>query len=151
MTDYIKEQVGNGCRSDILKLLKGGFGLAESPRLCYLEYKATLKKIKLNESKLIPGLFVAFHPDGRLRAIVTIHVDDARYAGDETAQEIWDALHERLKFGQHRLATEGWQKFCGRYEKQDPKTLEFLYHGELRAEDSGRRQGRVCHGAGSAE
>ena len=104
--------------------------MAESPRLWYLEYKATLKQIKLNELQLIPGMFVAFHPDGRLRAVVTIHVDDTRYAGDETAQEIWDALHERLKFGQHRLATDGWQKFCGRYEKQDPKTLEFLYSME---------------------
>ena len=72
-------------------------------------------------------MFVAFHPDGRLRAMVTIHVDDTRYAGDETAQKIWDALHERLKFGQHRKATDGWQKFCGRFEKQDPETFEFYY------------------------
>ena len=25
------------------------------------------------------------------------------------------------------MATEGWQKFYGRYEKQDPETYEFLY------------------------
>ena len=86
MTDYIKEQVESGCRHDLLRLLKVGFGLAESPRLWYLEYKATLKQIKLNELQLIPGMFVAFHPDGRLRAVVTIRVDDARYAGDETSQ-----------------------------------------------------------------
>ena len=79
--------------------------------------------INLNELKLIPGMFVAFHPDGRLRAVVTIHVDDIRYAGDDTAQEIWDALHEKLKFGQHRMATEDWQKLCDRYEKQDPRPL----------------------------
>ena len=108
VTDYIKEMVGGNCRHDILRLLKGGFGLAESPRLWYLEYKVTLKQINLNELKLIPGMFVAFHPDGRLRAVVTIHVDDIRYAGDDTAQEIWDALHEKLKFGQHRMATEDW-------------------------------------------
>ena len=127
VTDFIKEKVGAGCRSDLLRLRKGGFGLCESPRLWYLEYKATLKDINLNELQLIPGMFVAFHPDGRLRAAVTIHVDDTRYAGDETAQEIWDALHQKLKFGQHRKATDGWQKFCGRYERQDPETLEFYY------------------------
>ena len=127
VTDYLMEQLGSSCRADILRLMKGGFGLCESPRLWYLEYKATLKEINLNELKLIPGMFVAFHPDGRLRALVTIHVDDTRYAGDETSQEIWDALHQRLKFGQHRKATDGWQKFCGRYERQDPKTFEFYY------------------------
>ena len=99
----------------------------ESARLWYLKYKATLKDIHLHELKLIPGMFVAFHPDGRLRALVTIHVDDTRYAGDETAKEIWDKLHERLKFGQHRRARDGWQKFCGRYERQDPETFEFYY------------------------
>ena len=127
VTDYLLEQLGDSCRTDLLRLLKGGFGLCESPRLWYLEYKATLKEINLNELKLIPGMFVAFHPDGRLRALVTIHVDDTRYAGDESAQEIWDALHQRLKFGQHRKATDGWQKFCGRYERQDPQTFEFYY------------------------
>ena len=110
VTEYLMEQLGSSCRTDILRLMKGGFGLCESPRLWYLEYKATLKEINLNELKLIPGMFVAFHPDGRLRALVTIHVDDTRYAGDETSQEIWDALHQRLKFGQRRKATDG----CGR-------------------------------------
>ena len=44
-----------------------------------------------------------------LRALVTIHVDDTRYAGDESAQEIWDALHQRLKFGTNiDKASGGW-------------------------------------------
>ena len=127
VSKHIIEQVGEGHRGDLLRLLKGGFGLCESPRWWYLEYKATLKDIDLHELKLVPGMFVAFHPDGRLRALVTIHVDDARYAGDGTSNEIWDELHKRLKFGQHRRAVDGWQKFCGRYERQDPDTLEFYY------------------------
>ena len=127
VTEHIIGKVGTQCRGDLLRLLKGGFGLCESPRLWYLEYKATLKSIDLHELKLIPGMFVAHHPDGRLRAVVTIHVDDTRYAGDESAEEIWDKLHERLKFVQHRRARDGWQKFCGRYERQDPETLEFYY------------------------
>ena len=125
--NFIREKLGAGFRTDILKLLKGGFGLAESPRLWYLEYKSTLKEIGLEELKLMPGMFRCFHPDGRLRALVCIHVDDTRYAGDETSQQLWDDLHRRLKFGSLRSATEGWQKFCGRWEMQDPETKEFYY------------------------
>ena len=44
-----------------------------------------------------------------------------------TAQELWDELHKRLKFGALRKATDGWQKFCGRWERQDPQTFEFYY------------------------
>ena len=42
---FIKETVGEDCRDDLLKLEKGGFGLSESPRLWYMEYKGTLKDI----------------------------------------------------------------------------------------------------------
>jgi hypothetical protein len=129
--EYVKEEIrkllGAGFRVDLLRLLKGGFGLAESPRLWYLEYKATLKELGLWELKLVPGMFRAFHPNGELRAVVCIHVDDTRYAGDSTAQELWDELHKRLKFGALRKATDGWQKFCGRWERQDPRTFEFYY------------------------
>ena len=127
VNEFIREMVGEGYRLDILKLLKGGFGLAESPRLWYLECKNTLEEIGLHELKLVPGMFRAFHEDGRLRAVVCIHVDDTRYAGDDSAQQLWDQLHDRLKFGSLRAATEGWQKFCGRWEKQDPETKEFTY------------------------
>ena len=115
VNDFIVEQVGQKCRG------------AESPRLWYMEYKATLKQIDLHELKLVPGIFAAWHPDGRLRAMVCIHVDDTRYAGDGTSQEIWDKLHQKLKFGKFRKATEGWTKFCGRWERQDPTTLEMYY------------------------
>jgi len=125
--DEIRKLLGAGFRVDLLRLLKGGFGLAESPRLWYLEYKATLKELGLWELKLVPGMFRAFHPNGELRAVVCIHVDDTRYAGDSTAQELWDELHKRLKFGALRKATDGWQKFCGRWERQDPQTFEFYY------------------------
>ena len=92
-----------------------------------MEYKATLKEIDLHELKLIPGMFAAWHPNGKLRAMVCIHVDDTRYAGDETSTMIWDELHKRLKFGKLRKATDGWTKFCGRWEKQDAETMEMTY------------------------
>ena len=127
VNEFILEKVGRGCRGDLLRLLKGGFGLAESPRLWYMEYKSTLKEIGLYELKLIPGMFASWHPNGKLRAMVCIHVDDTRYAGDETAEALWSELHKRLKFGKLRKATDGWTKFCGRWEKQDPETKEMTY------------------------
>ena len=75
----------------------------------------------------MPGLFRAFDEKGQLKAMASIHVDDTRYAGDETSGGIWEKLHEVLKFGKLRKATDGWQKFCGRWERQSPETLEMEY------------------------
>ena len=86
----------------------GGFGLPESPRLWYMCYKETLEKTSMKELKLLPGVFVAHHPDGRLRAVACIHVDDTRYCGDETSQVIWDQVHAALNFGDYRKATDDW-------------------------------------------
>ena len=116
--DYLVEELGGGVRGDVVELTKAGFGLPESPRLWYLEYKDTIEEIGLKELTLVPGMFRAFHPNGKLRALASIHVDDTRYAGDETSGELWDLLHQRLKFGKMRKATDGWQKFCGRWELQ---------------------------------
>ena len=130
--DYLVAELGDDVRDDLVELTKGGFGLPESPRLWYLEYKDTIQDLGLMEMSLLPGVFRAFHPPPRrrVRALASIHVDDTRYAGDETAQEIWDQLRMRLKFGKQRKATDGWVKFCGRWERQDPETLEMEYSME---------------------
>ena len=68
-----------------------------------------MESLGLQELRLVPGLFRAFNEDGSLKALASIHVDDTRYAGDASSQKIWDKLHEVLKFGKLRKATEGWQ------------------------------------------
>ena len=125
--EYLVGSLGKNMRTDLVKLTKGGFGLPESPRLWYLEYKRTLLSLGAREMKLLPGFFVFYDVHGKLEALACIHVDDTRYAGAPTADRIWKALHERLDFGKKRVATEGWSKFCGRYEKQDPQTYELYY------------------------
>ena len=125
--EFIREQLGSECRDDLVRLTKGGFGLLESPRLWYLEYKHTLEALGVMEMALLPGVFRAFHDDGRLRALACIHVDDTRYCGDETGASIWEGLHAKLKFGALRKATEEEVKFCGRWERQCPTTFEFTY------------------------
>ena len=126
---HLVEQLGEDCRADLVELTKAGFGLPESPRLWYLEYKDCIQELGLEEMKLIPGVFRVFHipPRRGLRAMASIHVDDTRLAGDETAGELWDGLRARLKFGKHRKATDGWVKFCRRWERQDPTTFEMEY------------------------
>lgn len=91
-------------------MTKGGFGLPESPRLWYLTYKDTLQICGMKELHLLPGVFVAHHPE--LRALACIHVDDTRYCGDESSEEIWKMVHEKLNFGDLRRSTDGWVKFC---------------------------------------
>ena len=113
-------------RQDILKLTKGGFGLPESPRLWYLEYKSTLEQLGGREMRLLPGFFT-FHQGGRLIGMACIHVDDTRYAGAPEAAVIWQRLHDKLNFGAKRKATEGWAKFCGRFERQEVDSMEMVY------------------------
>lgn len=107
-------------KDDILEMVKGGFGLPESPRLWYMEYRDTLVDCGMREMSLLPGVFVAHHDDGALRALACIHVDDTRYCGDESSEEIWKKMYDYLNFGDLRKSTDGWVKFCGRWEKQDP-------------------------------
>ena len=125
--NFIKEKMGANCRQDIFKMVKGGFGLPESPRLWYLCYKETLCQCGMKEMQLLPGVFAAHHPDGRLRALACIHVDDTRYCGDSTSEEIWKQVHQQLNFGDLRKATDAWVKFCGRWERQIAGTHEFEY------------------------
>lgn len=119
--------IGEGHRQDIVRLTKGGFGLPESPRLWYLEYRQTLKDLGGHELRLLPGFFCFYDEKGVLHGMACIHVDDTRYAGAPTAEPIWQELHRRLRFGDRRDGLGGWTKFCGRYERQDPVTKEVEY------------------------
>eukprot|EP00435_Cladocopium_sp_Y103_P071268 s9_g37.t1 len=123
----LEKLIGPGMRADLVRLLKGGFGLPESPRLWYLEYRQTLLDLGGRELWLLPGFFVFDDEEGNLIGLACIHVDDTRYTGSPAADRIWKALHERLNFGKKRSGCDGWVKFCGRYERQDPVTKEIFY------------------------
>ena len=85
----ILEVFGAECRDELVKLTKGGFGLPESLRLWYLEYKKALVSLGGVELRLLPGFFVFYNERGGLRAMACSHVDDTRYAGDATSPQIW--------------------------------------------------------------
>ena len=126
---FLLNGVGKDMRDDLVELTKAGFGLPESPRLWYLQYKEVIDGLTLKELALLPGVFRSFGGEGgtKLRAMASIHVDDTRYAGDDTSGELWRELHKTLKFGKLRKATDGWVKFCGRWERQNPETFEMEY------------------------
>ena len=98
---------------------KGIFGPAESPRLWLERLRKIMSKLGFRELWLLTCVFVIQHPDGRLRAIISIHVDDCLGAGDMTCQPPWDALKVELMFGSWHLLLDG-VKFLGRFMQQAP-------------------------------
>ena len=117
VTSFIKEKVGEGCRSDLLTLRKGGFDLCEPPRLWYLEYKATLKDINLNKLKLISGLWPSTRMDtcerwlqSTLTMLATLETTLRRRSGTP-----WIGNVARPRMGGKSSVEE------------DPTTLEFYY------------------------
>ncbi|CAE7682647.1 RE2 [Symbiodinium necroappetens] len=118
-------QKGGSIRSDLVRLMKGGFGLAESPRLWYLRLRRGLLEIGLKELKLSPGTFV-LHVKGALRGILSIHVDDLRMAFHPEFQYVLDRLRETFKFGEWQCATQQTVKFCGRWERQCQETFKIV-------------------------
>ena len=109
-------------RDDIVQLMKGGFGLAESPRLWYLRLKRGLESLGLKELRLAPGTFT-YHVRGKFRGVLAIHVDDIRMAFHPMFEDILEKLKELFRFGEWQDALSKKVKFCGRWESQDPETF----------------------------
>ena len=121
--EQVTEEIATEMQIDLVKLTKGGFGLAESPRLWYLCLRPGLLEIGLKELKLSPGTFV-LHIRGSLRGILSIHVDDLRMAFHLEFQCVLDKLRQTFQFGEWQSATEKTVQSCGRWEKQCPLTFQ---------------------------
>ena len=125
--EHLRHRLGEkrqgSIRADLVRLTKGGFGLAESPRLWYLRLKRGLISLGLKELKLSPGTFV-LHREGRLCGILSIHVDDLRMAFDKAVGYILEKLRNVFHFGDWKDATTDTVKFCGRWERQCPHTFQ---------------------------
>jgi hypothetical protein len=115
---FLQNKIPAGARTDLFRMKKAGFGLAESPRLWYHRFKRGAESIGGREMKLCPGVFSFFGPDSQLRALLAVHVDDVRLIAHPDHQQ---AMHEKLNalfsFGEWKHPDD-WTKFCGRYEKQ---------------------------------
>ena len=116
---FLRTKIPDGARTDVFRMKKAGFGLAESPRLWYHRFKRGAESIGGRELQLCPGLFSFFGPAGELQALLAVHVDDVRLVADpEQEENIRNRLNSLFSFGEWKHPTE-WTKFCGRYEKQD--------------------------------
>ena len=113
-----------GFRTDLVKVVKGVFGLNESPRLWYLGLRRHLKELGFRELTLAPCVFV-LHVKGVLQAMATVHVDDCLTAGSPDVEQVWTELKGRLTFGSWTPMVDGI-KFLGRHMKQNEETFEVV-------------------------
>ena len=121
VVSYLDDKL-KGYRTDLVKVVKGVFGLNESPRLWYLGLRKHLYALGFRELSLAPCVFV-LHVKGKLEAMATVHVDDVLLAGSDLAEPVWEELKTRLTFGSWNSMIDGF-KFLGRQIVQDASTLE---------------------------
>ena len=84
---YLMSKVPPGARTDLFRMKKAGFGLAESPRLWYQRFKRDIIiAIGGRELQLAPGVFSFFNTEVKLWAMLAVHVDDVRFICSPVAQ-----------------------------------------------------------------
>ena len=116
---WLRQRLGPNARMDAVRILKGVFGLAESPRLWYDRVVNIMAQLGMRQCRLLPCVFAAHHPDGRLRAVLSLHVDDGLGTGDKTSHEIWAKLRSILNLGSwSALGTEA-ARFLGRTVRRE--------------------------------
>lgn len=114
---FLRAQIPDGCRTDLFRMRKAGFGLAESPRLWYKKFKRDIESIGGKEWRLMPGVF-SFFMDGEVYAMLAVHVDDVRLVVDKNKEmKLKEELNKLFSFGEWKSPKE-WTRFCGRFERQ---------------------------------
>ena len=117
---YLMSKVPPGARTDLFRMKKAGFGLAESPRLWYQRFRRDIIAIGGKELQLAPGVFSFFDTEVKLWATLAVHVDDVRFICSPVAEvELWPKLKGLFTFGDW-VHPEEFTKFCGRWERQLP-------------------------------
>ncbi|CAL1141583.1 unnamed protein product [Cladocopium goreaui] len=143
---FLTQQLPPGARTDLMRMKKAGFGLAESPRLWYKKFKRGTESIGGREMQLCPGVF-SFFQGGRLIALLAVHVDDVRLIAEpEKEKEVTERLNSLFTFGDWNRPTD-WTKFCGRFEKQleDGTVLVQMDNYSERLSDSPQRTRGEAH------
>ena len=87
----IREVFGAECRDELVKLTKGGFGLPESPRLWYLEYKKTLVSLGGVELRLLPGVMWMTRAMPVMLHLLKSGRIDTRSSTSASAEQVWRA------------------------------------------------------------
>jgi hypothetical protein len=76
---------GKDMRDMIIKLTRAQYGLVQSPRLWMETFAKILIALGLIQCKTDPCLFMMFHTDGTLEALVVVYCDDCIITGTQSA------------------------------------------------------------------
>jgi len=109
-------------QNTLIELVKGVFGLKESPRLWWLKLRQTLVDLGWEELTFATATFVLREDDGKLCGMLVVHVDDGIWAGHgKKFLEAQSALRKKIN-----IKTEQANNFTvlGREVKQTPDMIE---------------------------
>ena len=132
---HLWKRLGPAFRRDCRKIVKGAFGLGQSPRHYHLKLKEVLTNLGFRELRLVKCVFV-YVKDQTLCAIVMVHVDDLLCAASAVGETVLKKLRKIFTFGDWKGVMDGWVRFCGREYLQLPDytfriSLKF-YAAEIR-------------------
>ena len=101
----------------MIELVKGVFGLRESPRLCWLQLREHILACGVVDSRFSPATFEIHDNDGKLCGMLNLHVDDGLWAGAGAVYEgARDKLRKLIHIGDEK---RGAFEFPGRRFVQD--------------------------------
>ena len=91
---------------ELLRIVKGAYGLAEAPRLWYLRAVELLEKAGMTELTFCRSTFILKDSDGEVQAICCMHVDDGFLAGNPKSP----AYQQLLKKVDASFSIKEWKK-----------------------------------------
>ena len=87
----------------ILRLVKGAYGLVDAPFLWYQALRTELVRLGLEEAPWDPTVFIMRDPKThRPKGIIGMHVDDGLCGGDADFEALLKRLEAKYAFGSHK-------------------------------------------------
>ena len=121
----------------LIKILKGVFGLATAPRQWWAKLKRTLLAVeeklgdnyvfRLRQHSLDPALYYGYDKHGELCALVVAHVDDLLLGISPKYPRLYDRLYKPLPWGDWRGLPF---TFCGKQTWRDEEGVLHLCQAE---------------------
>ncbi|CAK0817025.1 unnamed protein product, partial [Prorocentrum cordatum] len=121
----------------LIKILKGVFGLATAPRQWWAKLKRKLLAVeeklsdnyafRLHQHSLDPALYYGYDQHGELCAVVVAHVDDLLLGISRKYPGLYDRLHKLLPWGDWRGLPF---TFCGKQAWRDQEEVLHLRQTE---------------------
>ena len=101
-TDEFRKQF-NMKPDQILRLVKGAYGLVDAPFLWYQALRSELLRLGLEEAPWDPTVFIMRDPlTRRPKGVIGMHVDDGLCGGDDDFVTLLKKLESKYAFGSHK-------------------------------------------------